>query len=120
MSGAPYQTRPPDRFIAKVGCVLVAIPAGAFIIMTTAESLNISPGGVVLVAVVVLLIANGFGSGGRSTSAPTITPDGPGNPRRHSAPRRSAYEQMREIVDRYESGAISAERRDELVRDLRR
>jgi hypothetical protein len=120
MSGAPHQAPTPDRFIAKIGCVLVAIPVGAFIVVTTADALNIPPGGVLLASVVVLLIANGLGSGGRTASTAATSSDSHHGPRRHAPPRRSAYEQMREIVERYESGAISAERRDELIRDLRR
>ena len=110
--------RPRDRFIEKVGCFLIAIPVGAFIVTATAESLGIPPAGVFVGAAIVALVAGGFGSGARAT------PPGPSSggppPGQRPAPRRNAYEQIRDIVDRYESGEISAERRDEMVRSLRR
>ena len=110
--------RPRDRFIEKVGCFLIAIPAGAFIVTATAESLGIPPAGVFVGAAIVALVAGGFGSSTRAThAAPPIRGPQPGPP---SAPRRSSYELMRDIVDRYESGEISAERRDQMVRELRR
>jgi hypothetical protein len=109
---------PRDRFIEKVGCFLIAIPFGAFIVTATAESLGIPPAGVFVGAAIVALVAGGFGSSSRA-GAPAQPIGGP-PPGQRPAPRRSAYEQMRDIVDRYESGEISAERRDEMVRSLRR
>lgn len=110
--------RPPDRFIEKVGCFLIAIPVGAFIVTATAESLGIPPAGVFVGAAIVVLVAGGFGSGARTTAS---TPQSGGSPPgQRPVPRRSSYELMRDIVDRYESGEISAERRDQMVRELRR
>jgi hypothetical protein len=110
--------RPRDRFIEKVGCFLIAIPVGAFIVTATAESLGIPPAGVFVGAAIVALVAGGFGSGAR-TASPTQPIGGP-PPSQRPALRRNAYEQIRDIVDRYESGEISADRRDEMVRSLRR
>jgi hypothetical protein len=110
--------RPRDRFIEKVGCFLIAIPLGAFIVTATAESLGIPPAGVFVGAAVVALVAGGFGSSTRT--APAASPHGAALPGQRPAPRRNAYEQMRDIVDRYESGEISADRRDEMIRSLRR
>ena len=110
--------RPRDRFIEKVGCFLIAIPVGAFIVTATAESLGIPPAGVFVGAAIVALVAGGFGSSARATHA--APPVGAPQPGQRSAPRRNPYEQMRDIVERYESGEISAERRDEMVRSLRR
>jgi len=112
------EARPRDRFFEKVGCFLIAIPVGAFIVTATAQELNIPPVGLFLGAAVVALIAGGFGSESRSTSPTNVTPSAT---RPHAAPqRRSLYSQMREIVERFESGEISAERRDALIRELRR
>ncbi len=110
--------RPRDRFIEKVGCFLIAIPVGAFIVTATAQELNIPPAGLFLGAAVVALIAGGFGSGSRPASPPNVAPS---TTRPHAAPhRRSIYNQMREIVEQYESGEISTERRDAAIRELRR
>lgn len=120
MNQAPAPAPRSDRFIYKVGCLLVAIPVGAFIVVTTAESLNIPPGGILFGVLIVALVAGGFGSGGRSSQSPPGSSQSVPGARRVGPPRRNPYETMREIVDRYESGEISAERRDELVRELRR
>ncbi len=112
------EERPRDRFIEKVGCFLIAIPLGAFIVTATAQELNIPPAGLFLGAAAVALIAGGFGSGSRPASLPTVAS---ATARPHPAPqRRSIYSQMRDIVERYESGDISAERRDAMIRELRR
>jgi hypothetical protein len=112
------EERPRDRFIEKVGCFLIAIPVGAFIVTATAQELNIPPAGIFLGAAVVALVAGGFGSGSRPATSPNVAPP---TTRPHAAPqRRSTYSQMREIVERFESGEISTERRDQLVRELRR
>jgi hypothetical protein len=110
--------RPRDRFIEKVGCFLIAIPIGAFIVTATAESLGIPPAGVFVGAAIVALISGGFGSGARTASPPQ--PIGGLSASQRPAPRPNTYGQMRDIVDRYESGEISAERRDQMVRSLRR
>ena len=110
--------RPRDRFIEKVGCFLIAIPVGAFVVTATAESLGIPPAGVFVGAAIVALVAGGFGSSTRATHAAPSSGGPP--PGQRPTPRRSAYEQMRDIVERYENGEISAERRDEMVRTLRR
>jgi hypothetical protein len=112
------EARPRDRFIEKVGCFLIAIPVGAFIVTATAEALGVPPAGVFVGAALVAAIAGGFGTGSRT--APT-SPAGSSSPSGHApAPRRTTYEQMREIVDRYENGEINAERRDAMIRNLRR
>jgi hypothetical protein len=112
------EARPRDRFIEKIGCFLIAIPVGAFIVTATAEALGVPPAGIFVGAALVAAIAGGFGTS--SHAAPT-SPAGSGSPSGHPpAPRRTAYEQMREIVDRYESGDINAERRDAMIRTLRR
>jgi hypothetical protein len=112
------EARQRDRFIEKVGCFLIAIPVGAFIVTQTAEALGVPPAGVLVGAVIVAFVAGGFGSSTRATH--TAPPIGGPQPAQRSAPRRNPYEQMRDIVERYESGEISAERRDEIVRALRR
>jgi hypothetical protein len=106
-----------DRFIEKVGCFLITIPIGAFIVTATAESLGIPPAGVFVGAAIVALLAGGFGSNHRAL--PPASPYA-GRPTGHRpAARRSPYEQMRDIVDRYESGEISEGRRDALIREIR-
>jgi hypothetical protein len=112
------EARPRDRFIEKVGCFLIAIPTGAFIVTATAQTLDISPAGIFVGAALVAAIAGGFGTGSRS--APTSLA-GSSSPSGHPpAPRRTTYEQMREIVDLYETREINAERRDAMIRNLRR
>jgi hypothetical protein len=112
------EARPRDRFIEKVGCFLIAIPVGAFIVTATAEALGVPPAGVFVGAALVAAIAGGVGSSSRTE--PT-SPAGSRAPLGHPpGPRRTAYEQMREIVDRYESGEINTERRDAMIRQLRR
>ena len=111
------QPKPRDRFIEKVGCILVAIPVGAVVILFTAQALKVPPAGLLLGVVLIAILASGSGS-----TAQRVVPrqGGPAQGEaHHRIRRRSGYEQIREVVERYESGEISAERRDALIREMR-
>ena len=103
-----------------MGCLLIAIPLSAFIIKSTAESLNVPPAGLILAVAVLALVARSSSNSAQPHSSSATQGPQHGSTQRGPSPRRSSYEQIREIVDRYEAGEISEGRRDALLRELRR
>lgn len=111
------QPKPRDRFVEKVGCILVAIPVGAVVILLTAQALKVPPAGILAGLVILAILASGSGS-----TAQRVAPrhGGPAQGEaQHRVSRRPDYERVRAIVERYEGGQISEERRDALIRELR-
>ena len=111
------QPKPRDRFIEKVGCILVAIPVGAVVILFTAQALKVPPAGILVGLVLLAILASGTGSTGQRP--PVKHTERFHSEARNRTQRRPEYQQVREIVERYEAGEISAERRDAMLREIR-
>ena len=114
---SPASDAPPrDRLIDRIGCLLVALPLGTALLVGSAALLHVPPAGLLLVLLLAGLLTSGSGGAPRR-------PVGRGE-RDHTTAqetaRRTPYGEVRSIVDRYERGEISAERRDDLLRSLRR
>jgi hypothetical protein len=92
-----------DRFTSRVTCVLVLLPIGAACLLAAAEVLEVSAGLLLLGVLVTGLVLDG--------AAPQSTT--PSTPR-----RPSQYERVKQIVESYEAGRISAAERDRRMKEL--
>ena len=92
-----------DRFTSRIGCLLALLPLGAACLLAAAEVLKVSAGLLLLGVLVVGLVLDGAAS---QSTAPTT-------------PRRpSQYERVKQIVESYEAGRISAAERDRRMKEI--
>jgi hypothetical protein len=92
-----------DRFTSRVTCVLVLLPIGAACLLAAAEVLEVSAGLLLLGVLVTGLVLDGAAP---QSTAPTTTR------------RPSQYERVKQIVESYEAGRISAAERDRRMKEI--
>ena len=92
-----------DRFTSRIGCLLALLPLGAACLLAASELLSVSAGVLLLGVLVTGLVLDGASP---QSTAPTT-------------PRRpSQYERVKQIVESYEAGRISAAERDRRLKEI--
>jgi hypothetical protein len=92
-----------DRFTSRIGCLLVLLPIGAACLLAAAEVLKVSAGLLLLGVLVIGLVLDGAAP--QSTALTTSR-------------RPSQYERVKQIVEAYEGGRISAAERDRRMKEI--
>jgi len=91
-----------DRFTSRIGCLLALLPFGAACLLAVAEVLKVSAALLLFGVLVTGLVLDGAAPRGSTT--PTSR-------------RPSYYERVKQIVESYEAGRISAAERDRRLKE---
>ena len=92
-----------DRFTSRIGCLLALLPLGAACLLAASELLSVSAWVLLLGVLVTGLVLDGASP---QSTAPTT-------------PRRpSQYERVKQVVESYEAGRISAAERDRRLKEI--
>jgi hydrogenase-4 membrane subunit HyfE len=92
-----------DRFTSRIGCLLALLPLGVACLLAASELLSVSAGLLLLGVLVTGLVLDGAAP---QSTAPTTTR------------RPSQYERVKQIVESYEAGRISAAERDRRMKEI--
>ena len=93
-----------DRFTSRIGCLLALLPIGAACLLAVSAALRIPVGLLLLATLVIALVSDGTAP---RSSTPTTR-------------RSSNYERVKQIVESYEGGRISATERDRQMKEIDR